>query len=133
MITLKLTPELLIVPVNAPVLLTCEVYYNGCSNYSVRWYSDSVTRTVIHRTMPDLVNNSTLNYTLNVTSEYKGTHIHCEMTTSEFSPSTEKSNAITVKAISEGDINISYSYSTIMVIITLTTVYYSWSCTKPQG
>lgn len=96
----RLYPELLIVPVNTSVLLTCEVCYSG--SYFVHWYRDSAT-VPFHRSDIE-ENNSILNYTLFVTSEYKNTEIVCTIAPIGRNSGVNQSNVLILNAISEGKI-----------------------------
>ena len=88
----------MIVPVNTSILLTCEVQYNG--SYSVQWYRNTETKPFHNN--PSVVNSSTLNHTINVSSEYKNTRIQCFVHDASHSNITERSNNITLNAISKG-------------------------------
>ena len=95
-------PRLLIVPVDTSVLLTCEVCYNGPSAYSVWLHTESVDLETINLSWNE-VNNSTLNYTLSIKSEYKNMHITCQMVSHDRNDNVNGSSDSTIlNAISEG-------------------------------
>lgn len=102
MADLQLTPRLLIVPVNTPVLLTCEVRYSGTVPYSVHWYSNMPDASPLHQNLNE-EGNSVLTFTLVPTSEYNDTRIHCSMVTNErHNPDTGRSEPATLKVFSKG-------------------------------
>jgi hypothetical protein len=113
--SINLRPGLLIVPVNTPVWLTCEVQYNG--SYSVQWYNDTDGYMFPFHANPSEANNSILrlNRTLNIRSVI---NFQCIMHSND-GEITEESNYITLKAISEGNHNDTFYVSISCIDILL--------------